>query len=148
MLPMVSEEARTFLGLLLGESKPDPATYMTAIAKRHEIAQEWRLFMERYPLVLGPVSTLQPFEVGYDIAGTEQLKRFVRSIRLTEVCNLLGLPSVAVPVQVADGLPQGVQLIGPRFHEDLCLDAAGVIEQHQGVFTPIEPRARSAGPTP
>jgi amidase len=59
---------------------------------------------------------------------------------LTEACNLLGLPSLAVPVQVVDGLPQAIQLIGRRFHEDLCFDAAEIIEQHQGVFTPIEPR--------
>jgi amidase len=113
---------------------------MKAIAKRYKIAQEWELFMKQYPLVLGPVSTLQPFEVGYDLAGPEQLNQFIRSMGLTEICNLLGLPSVAIPVQVVDGLPQGVQLIGPRYHEDLCFDAAEIIEQQQGVFTPIEPR--------
>lgn len=141
MLEMVSEEAKTYLGLLLSESNPDPTAYVKAIGIRHEIAQQWTLFMERYPLVLGPVSTLQPFEVGYDVAGAAQLKRFVGSIRLTEICNLLGLPSVVVPVHVADGLPQGVQLIGPRLREDLCLDAAEAIEQRQGAVTPIEPRA-------
>ena len=104
------------------------------------IAQEWDLFLKRYPLVLGPVSTMQPFDVGYDISGPEQMKYFFQSIGLTEVCNLLGLPSVAVPVQVVDGLPQGVQLIGRRYHEDLCFDAAEAIERQQGVLTPIEPR--------
>ena len=64
----------------------------------------------------------------------------LRSMGLTEICNLIGLPSVATPVQVVDGLPQGVQLIGPRYHEDLCFDAAEIIERQQGVFTPIEPR--------
>ena len=111
-----------------------------AFATRHGIAEEWNLFLKRYPLVLGPVSTMQPFEVGYDISGQEQMKRFFRSIGLTEVCNLLGLPSVAVPVQEVDGLPQGVQLIARRYHEDLCFDAAEVIERQQGVLTPIEPR--------
>ena len=140
MLPMISVEAKTVLEGLIGDTAPDLPTYMKAIAKRYRIAQEWSLFMERYPLVLGPISTLQPFEVGYDLAGPEQLKRFERSIELTEICNLLGLPSVAVPVEVVDGLPQGVQLIGPRYHEDLCFDAAEIIERQQGVFTPIEPR--------
>ena len=140
MLPMISAEAKIFLERLVGDTTPDLPTYMKAIAQRHGIAQEWSLFMERYPLVLGPISTLQPFEVGYDLAGPEQLKRFERSMELTEICNLLGLPSVAVPVGVAAGLPQGVQLIGPRFHEDLCFDAAEIIERQQGVFTPIEPR--------
>jgi amidase len=140
MLPMMSEEGRAVLERIVGDTTPDLANYMKAIGERYRIAQDWSLFMERYPLVLGPVSTLQPFEVGYDLAGPEQLKRFIQSIRLTETCNLLGLPSVAVPVEVVDALPLGVQLIGPRYHEDLCFDAAGIIERQRGVFTPIEPR--------
>ena len=122
------------------QTDPDPSAYRAAIGERHGIARDWSLFMERRPLVLGPVSALEPFEVGFDIAGTEELARFVRSLRLTEICNLIGLPSVAVPVEVSDGLPQGVQLVAPRFHEDLCLDAAEAIERAQGVFTPIDPR--------
>jgi len=137
---VISDDANTFLDGLVGTINSDLQTYINAIATRHGIAQEWNLFLQRYPLVLGPVSTMQPFEVGYDISGPERLKHFYQSIGLTEVCNLLGLPSVAVPVQVVDGLPQGIQLIGWRYHEDLCLDAAEAIERQQGVLTPIEPR--------
>ncbi len=140
ILPMISAEASTVLEGVIGGTTPDLSTYMKGIAKRHEIAQQWNLFLARYPLILGPVSTLQPFEVGYDVAGPRQLNAFIRSIALTEICNLLGLPSVAVPVRVAEGLPQGVQLIAPRYHEDLCFDAAEYIERRVGVFTPIEPR--------
>jgi amidase len=138
----ISDDANTFLEALVGTIHSDLQTYIKAIATRHGIAQEWNLFLKRCPLVLGPVSTMQPFEVGYDISGPEQLKRFYQSIGLTEVCNLLGLPSVAVPIQVVDGLPQGVQLIGWRYHEDRCFDAAETIERQQGVFTPIEPRMK------
>ena len=141
--PMISAEAKTFLESIVEDTKPDLTAYMKAIAQRHTIVREWNLFMERYPLILGPVSTLKPFEVGYDIQGPEQLIRFIRSVRLTEICNLLGLPSVAAPVEVIDGLPQEVQLIGPRYHEDLCLDAAEIIERDLGVLTPIEPRNTS-----
>ena len=35
--------------------------------------------------------------------------------------NILGLPSCAVPVGADGGLPQGVQLIGGRYREDLLL---------------------------
>jgi amidase len=58
MLPMISVEAKTVLEGLIGDTAPDLPTYMKAIANRYRIAQEWSLFMERYPLVLGPVSTL------------------------------------------------------------------------------------------
>jgi amidase len=60
-------------------------------------------------------------------------------MRLVVLVNLLGLPAAAVPVGVEDGVPQGVQLIGPRFREDLCLDAAQAIQDRLGTFTPIDP---------
>ncbi len=139
MLEGMSGASGTILKRIIDDFEPDLATYMTAIGDRHRIARAWSLFMVKFPLVLGPISTMQPFHVGYDLEGPDELNRFVRSIRLTEICNLLGLPSVAVPVQMANGLPQAVQVIGPRFHEELCLSAAEAIEQHQGVITPIDP---------
>jgi amidase len=40
----------------------------------------------------------------------------------------------------ATGLPIGVLVGGRRFREDICLDAAAVIEAAAGVATPIDPR--------
>jgi amidase len=61
-------------------------------------------------------------------------------MRMIAPANALGLPASAVPVGEAGGLPQGVQLIGPRWREDLCLDAAQAIEDALGTMTPIDPR--------
>ena len=58
---------------------------------------------------------------------------------MTMAANARGLPAVAVPVGVRDGLPQVVQVIGPRYREDLCLDAA-VLEDRLGILTPIDLR--------
>jgi amidase len=33
-----------------------------------------------------------------------------------------------------------VQIIGPRFREDLCLDAAAPIEERAEPITPVDPR--------
>jgi amidase len=49
------------------------------------------------------------------------------------------LPAVSVPTGVWGGLPLGVQVIGGRYREDLCLDAAEVIEAQRGLPTPIDP---------
>ena len=59
---------------------------------------------------------------------------------MSVVVNLLGLPAVAVPVREAGGLPHAVQVIGPRFCEDLCLTAAVTIEAGRPPLTPIDPR--------
>ena len=61
-------------------------------------------------------------------------------MRMAMAVNALDLPAVAVPVGIQDGLPQVVQVIGPRYRGDLCLDAAGMIEDILGIITPINPR--------
>ncbi len=139
ILPMISDDAGKILRAVVGEGKPDATKYRDAIAERHRIAATWSRLMERFPLMLGPVSTMEAFCVGYDTGGFEAMRRLIRSFRLTELCNLLGLPSIAVPVSVESGLPQGVQIIGRRFDEDRCFDAAGAIERAVRLPTPIDP---------
>jgi Asp-tRNA(Asn)/Glu-tRNA(Gln) amidotransferase A subunit family amidase len=41
---------------------------------------------------------------------------------------------------MADGLPQGVQLLAPRSAEHRCLAAGAAIETALGPLTPIDPR--------
>ncbi|SLN13980.1 Glutamyl-tRNA(Gln) amidotransferase subunit A [Roseovarius albus] len=139
MLALFSQDAKTVLLSALGDGKPNAVTYRNAIAERHRIAVEWSVLMDRYPLILGPVSTLEPFEVGYDISSPNAMQCLIRSFRLTELCNLLGLPSVALPAALMNGLPQGVQIIGRRFDEDRCFTAAQAIEEGLALPIPIDP---------
>jgi amidase len=60
-------------------------------------------------------------------------------MRMAIAVNALGLPAVAVPVGIEQALPQVVQVIGPRYREDLCLDAAAALEDRLGTITPINP---------
>jgi amidase len=64
----------------------------------------------------------------------------IRSMRMAIAVNVLGLPAVALPVGTGDGLPQSVQVIGPRYREDLCRNAAEALEERLGIITPIDPR--------
>ncbi len=139
--PLASPEAIRYLELTLATRPPrDPIDYMRGLGDRTRIARVWAAFALDFPLILGPVSTDPPFVVGFDIAGVEEAGALFRSMRLVISASLLGLPAIAVPVGTADGLPQSVQLIGPRFGEALCLDAAEAIERSCGTLTPIEPR--------
>ncbi|HEX9821587.1 MAG TPA: amidase family protein [Methylomirabilota bacterium] len=116
----------------------DLAGYMRALGGRSKHVRDWMLFLERYPLVVGPVSTEPPFEVGFDTTTAARASEVFTAQRLLVAVNLLGLPAVAVPAGVAGGLPLGVQVIGSRYREDLCLDAAEVIEARHGLATPID----------
>ncbi|HEY8515149.1 MAG TPA: amidase [Candidatus Binatia bacterium] len=110
------------------------------LAERHGIARAWSAFQVERPLLLWPVWTRTAFPHGADIASEEEAFATFDLLRPALPPNLLGLPAACVPAGVADGLPVGVQVIGPRFREDLCLDAAAAIEARLGRLTPIDPR--------
>lgn len=49
--------------------------------------------------------------------------------QLTFPCNLHGNPSISVPTGFVDGLPVGLQIIGPHFSEQVLLELAHVLER-------------------
>ena len=138
--PSMPEKAKRFLtdfSQLAGVHDPLAAigTFMT----RSSIARAWGEFQEQRPLIVAPIYADVPFAAGSDL-DNGAVSRTVRGMRMATAVNALGLPALAVPVGIADGLPQVVQIIGPRYREDLCLDAAAMIEDALGVITPIDPR--------
>ncbi|OED38595.1 hypothetical protein AB833_18860 [Chromatiales bacterium (ex Bugula neritina AB1)] len=108
--------------------------YMELTAERTRIWREWAEFMEQYPIVLAPVSQRPPFTQGADENGPEAIRQLVLDQEMLYLVNLLGLPSASVPTGISNDTPMGVQLIGRRFREDQCLDAAQAIEDRTGVL--------------
>ncbi len=109
---------------------------------RLSIQRDWAKLLDTHPLLLGatcpqpvPGADLLP-----DDTDTESHAQMMLAGALCTVTSLVGVPAVSVPTGFAGGMPQGVQLIGQRYREDLCLEAAEVIERHFGVLAPIDPR--------
>lgn len=120
--------------------RPDGNTFVEALQRRGPMVARWAGFFQTHGLWLTATATEQPFEVGADLASVERVQRILEGHRVIMATNSLGLPSVVIPIGVSDGLPQSVQIIGPRFAEFACLRAAEVIERRVGILTPIEPR--------
>ena len=106
--------------------------------ERSRLAREWSLFFAENPVVIMPTWPHPPFEHGADIRE-ESRQELVETLRFITPANVLGLPSVALPVGVSDALPQGVQCVADRWRDDLALEAAGDIEKSLGIITPINP---------
>ncbi|MGW6407527.1 amidase [Streptomyces vinaceus] len=104
------------------------------------IRRSWARFLDEYPLLLGPVFTEPPVEPGLESRDGAGRDRVAAGMRLCTVTSFVGVPAVALPTGLADGLPCGVQLVGRAFREDLCLDAAQAVEDRLGVLTPVDPR--------
>lgn len=120
---------------LAASNTRDGEGYMRALADRTRLLRAWSVFMEDYPLVLAPVSQVPPFPQGEDLKGAARVKQMLDEQSMLYGVNALGLPAAAVPTGLHDGVPMGVQIIGPRLREDLCLDAAEAVERGTGILT-------------
>jgi amidase len=114
--------------------------FLKALGRRATVLREWQLFFERYPLILMPVCREPAFELGLDQRDDGAMKRIFDAVAPILAPAVLGLPCVAVPTCVRNDVPLGIQLVAARFREDLCLDAAEIIESCAGHLTPIDPR--------
>ena len=114
--------------------------YVSALARRAAILRRWMLFFERYQFVVLPVSWQRPFQIDEDQKGDAAMAALLRAQVPTLACSTLGLPGLACPATLADGVPVGVQLVGPRYGEEMLFAAAEAIEAKTAVKTPIDPR--------
>jgi amidase len=123
-----------------GAGEPSAEAYMQALARRTGWIRRWNLFLREHPLLLCPVSFEPPFAQGRDTESRDSAM-FLRQMQMPNfTIPVLGLPAISVPTGAPNGVPIGVQLVAPRFREDLLLDAAEIIEAHCPMPTPIDPR--------
>ncbi len=131
---------KSFGWMLAGSAVLDHAAHLRAFARRATLLRHWQMFLQQHPLVLCPVSGEPPFPWGLDVDSQASMQRVIRAQESMFAVPVLGLPALSVPTGMAGPVPMGVQLIGPRFREDLLLDAAEVIEARCPPMTPVDPR--------
>ena len=111
----------------------DPMGYMAGIADRTRMLRDWSVLLNRYPLILTPFLMRPAYPTDYD-ETFEGFKDLMDSAIYSFGVNYLGLPAGNIPVDLVEGMPSGVQIIGQKWREDLILDAMQVIEDATGVF--------------
>ncbi len=136
----IKASARHFTGSVPEMSRDE---CLAMLARRYTIAREWSLFLARYPILLMPVSWRRPVPVDMDVKGAALGAELIAAQSPLLPIALLGLPGLAVPTGLAEGLPSGVQLVADRFREDLLLRAGEAIEAVQPPlgFPPLDPPA-------
>lgn len=141
VMQIMGRDGVTFLKAYRDAALPvrDAVEFSAIFETRDGLARAWSLFMADYPLILSPTWARLPFELGFDIDTLEGSLATRELIRPVMPANIFGLPSACVPaaVDAGSGLPIGVLLTGRRFREDMCLDAAEVVERLGTITTPL-----------
>jgi amidase len=108
--------------------------YLAAQNRLERLARKLVSFSAGFDLILTPALAQRPPRTG-EIHGRgpdpwEHYRRSGAFTPYTAIVNVTGQPAVTLPLYVAaDGLPVGVQLIGPPAREDLLLSTAGELER-------------------
>lgn len=116
-------------GYLEGVPLWDRDAYLDALTRRFDIARDWAVFLDRYPVLLMPISWEKQFPIDDDTRSAARMAELLRAQSPLLATAMLGLPGLSVPTGVAAGLPTGVQLVSGRFREDRALAAGEVIER-------------------
>ena len=104
--------------------------YLEATNTRMLLGQRMGAFHEDYDLLLTPTVPIAPFEAGLEVPPGSPNPRWTSWTPLTYPFNMTQQPAASVPCGfTADGLPIGLQIIGPRHSDAKILRAAHAFEQ-------------------
>ncbi|AEV18928.1 Glutamyl-tRNA(Gln) amidotransferase subunit A [Geobacillus thermoleovorans CCB_US3_UF5] len=115
--------------LKLGEL-PSAVDYLEAQQIRLKLDHEFMEIFNKVDVLITPTIPFLPPKIGQDTVwiNGEEVNFLDHIIRFTGPFNLTGLPVVTVPCGFVQGLPVGMQIIGPAFGEGTILNVADVFE--------------------
>ena len=112
------------------------AYYLKALKVRTLLKQEFDEVYKSCDVIAAPSASGTSFKFG---AFSDPLSLYMEDICTVPV-NLIGAPSISIPVGFHEGMPLGMQLIGKPLGEETIIQAAYTFEQSHPEFTQIAPK--------
>lgn len=112
------------------------AYYLKALKVRTLLKQEFDEVYKSCDVIAAPSASGTSFKFG---AFSDPLSLYMEDICTVPV-NLIGAPSISIPVGFREGMPLGMQLIGKPLGEETIIQAAYTFEQSHPEFTQIAPK--------
>ena len=109
--------------------------YLEATARRGELGVAMGAFHEDWDLLVTPTVPITAFEAGHEVPPGSSDPRWPSWTPFTYPFNLTQQPAVTVPCGFdAQGLPIGLQIVGPRHADSLVLRAAAAYESENPIY--------------
>jgi amidase len=124
--------------------------WLRADFARQGLKQQWGALFRDFDVVICPPAATQAFQ--HDHSTPQEARKlavdgkevpYLDQLAWAELATTCGLPATVIPLQVAGGLPSGVQIIGPHLEDRTPLAFARLIEREFAGFTP--PPAYASG---
>ncbi|MCI5102123.1 amidase [Phaeobacter italicus] len=112
----------------------DVTEMFTAMGNRIKAQRAWSQMFDDVDVFMMPTSLLRPIENDLDFKSPERIPDILEAQKPLHTINLLGLPSVALPTHLDEGVPMGVQLVGPMHDDWFVLDVAELLERELGTL--------------
>ena len=116
---------RIMLGTFSLSSGYYDAYFKKAGQVRTLIIQDFEKVFADYDLILGPTAPTVAFDL--DTLNHDPVAMYLADL-LTIPVNLAGLPGLSIPAGFVEGLPVGLQLIGPKYSEETIYQVAAAFE--------------------
>ncbi|MBA3814085.1 MAG: Asp-tRNA(Asn)/Glu-tRNA(Gln) amidotransferase subunit GatA [Alphaproteobacteria bacterium] len=130
----VEVQRRILIGTYVLSAGYYDAYYLKAQRVRKLIAQDFEVAFQKVDVILTPTTPTAAFAL--DEKPTDPVVMYLNDV-LTVPANLAGLPAISIPAGLSkEGLPLGLQLIGPAFDENVLFRAGRVLEENAS-FKPI-----------
>lgn len=107
------------------------AYYKKAMQVRTLLSKDFEDAFKKVDVMITPVSPTPPFKLG---EKTDNPLAMYLSDIFTVTLNLTGNPGLSLPIGFIDGLPTGMQIIGPHFSEDLLYRVGYAYEQENPLY--------------
>ncbi len=115
---------RIMIGTYVLSSGYYDAYYKKAQTVRTKLIEEFDQVFKNVDVLAGPVAPTTAFEIGKKT--NDPLQMYLVDI-MTVAASLAGLPAISVPAGLSDGLPVGLQLIGPQKADRRVLSIARAV---------------------
>jgi len=101
--------------------------YGKAQKVRGMIVHSFKKVFKEYDILVSPTSPITAFDVGAMI--DDPLTMYQNDI-CTMPANIAGIPAISIPCGISDGLPVGLQIMGPHFSDLKIINIAKEFEKH------------------
>jgi amidase len=110
---------------------------------RQRLKHQWRVLFRDFDVIICPPAVTPAFR--HDHSTPQEARKmaingeefpYLHQLVWAELATTCGLPATVIPIGVTDGLPIGVQIIGPEYEDRTPLAFARAVEREFGGFTP------------